>query len=195
MKSISLIICLILLSLTSACSHHKVYVTAAVDPAFAPSKSDPLYLMLSAEPTIIERQLLPILREELCRCGFNLVDSADRSKWTMGVSYDRRVFDQGSSTSGVFLPGRIPIFLGSSKPTLVTTAKAYLYLIQSQLTAASKPIPIWEGSVSAEDDVFKVYRGIIFKNVLDFYGLNFEGHARLSKAYLREPGTCPPAEK
>lgn len=188
--AIKIILAMLTVFLT-ACSHHSVYVSAAVDPAYSPSKTDPIFLTLSNDPTIKERQLVMVLKEELCRNGFNVVASVDSSKWTLGLSYERETYQFGSTSSAIVIPGNIPRVLGSSKPNIVTDSRIYLYLFKSDSYKASHPVSVWEGIVSSNDSVFQAYRPVIFKNVLDVFGQNLESQVRLSKAYLRNPGVCP----
>jgi len=62
----------------SGCGH-KAWMESQVDPNYQPSRGDALFVTLPRQPSIQERQLLPILTTQLCADGFNLVPRIEQS--------------------------------------------------------------------------------------------------------------------
>ena len=171
----------------SGCGH-KAWMESQVDPNYQPSRGDALFVTLPRQPSIQERQLLPILTTQLCADGFNLVPSIEQSKWTLGFSFARQTYEFGSTFSASTIPGS-GVVIGSSRPNIVTDSTVRLYLFRSaDFAGSAKPLSIWEGYISATNQVYQAYRPIIFKNLLDVYGQNVERTTRLRKEDL---GTSP----
>jgi hypothetical protein len=177
------------LVILSGCGHIHAYVDAAVDPSFAPKKSDPVYVILSPKSSIRERQLLVPLRNELCRSHFNVVDDLAKSEWALGLAADRQTFDTGVTSSAVQVMGT-PLVVGSAHRNTQTNQFAYLYLFKSSDLASQKPVTVWEGQVSAENRDFNEYEQTIFKGLLDVYGTNYSDETNIDKGYFNKVVEC-----
>jgi hypothetical protein len=184
--------------LVTGCSHYSAFVTSAADPAYSPAKTDPIYVALPPEPTIQERQFEHILRSQLCRDGFRTVDSPLQASWLLGLTYERKSFQFGSSTymtayQGLVFQGK-GLVTGAEEttvPNVVSRATIYLTLLKPATDHNTKSLAVWEGSVSTDPHVLQVYKPIIFKPLLDQMGHDVEGDFRLSKSYLGNLQPCP----
>lgn len=191
MERLSRVAVVAALLLLSACSRYSQLVYAAADPDHRPTKGDPLYLALPRDSSIRERQLLHALRHSLCLARFNVVDTPNKSKWTMGLSYDRQTYNFGTATTVAVTPTNVT---ASSRPQIANLSAARLYLFRTtDLLGNAEPLLIWEGTAAANVETFNHYEASIFKNVLDHFGQSIERRMRLEKAdFYAAQAPCPP---
>lgn len=185
----ALLLGIVILGITiSGCKHYAAYVYSAVDPEHAPVKSDPIWLTLSTKPTIRERQLFVVLKSELAKNGFNIVETADKSRWVLALTAERRTYDFGitSSTTVVRVAPNFATATTRSHRNVVERNTIFLYLFDMHDFTRGKVLSIWEGSVSASENVYRIYVTSMFKNLLDVFGKNYERSTRLSKDYVKE---------
>jgi hypothetical protein len=182
----------------TGCSHYSTYISSVADPAYSPAKTDPIFVALPPDPSIEERQLAGILRAQLCRDGYKTVESPRDATWIMGLTYERRSIEFGSSTylnayQGLVFHGT-GLVTGATEttvPNVVNRTSAYLTLLKPPPTPDAKSLSVWEGNVSTDSHVFQVYKPIIFKPLLEQIGHDAEGDFRLSKSYLSSLTPCP----
>ena len=185
----STVLAILLVGLT-ACRHYAAFIETQVDPDFSPSRQQKIFVTLPTQPSITERQLLSVLRTQLCADGFNVVRNQRESEWTLGFSFARQTYDFGSDFVG-FVPPKGGIAFGSSRPHRVTDSTVFLTLFKTADFESSKqPLSIWEGYLSTSNNVYAVYRPVIFKYVLQRFGSNFYGRTRLVKDDLSHPPQC-----
>src|ERR1700675_3566723 len=70
------------------------------DPAYAPTKSDPVFVTVGVHSSIQDRLILPLIKREFQAEGFNLTDF-DNSKWVVVVGRDDRRKVTGTTRSSV----------------------------------------------------------------------------------------------
>lgn len=175
----------------AACGGHSAYVHSIVDLTEIPSRSDPIFLELPDNPSIRERNLAVLLKDELVRNGFNLVSDFRESKWILSFALGRNTYTIGSSTHATavgFSVGRIPIAVGSSKTEYVqqTDVSIFMHLFRTADLEKPNPMTIWEGSVTTKDRVFSVLPNSTVKILLDKFGKNFEREAIVKRSYQRD---------
>ena len=170
----------------AGCSHHESYISAGVDPQFAPDPGAAVYLATPVRPSIRERQLLPVLRAELCRNGVSVADQLEEADFVLALAFDSETREFGTSTQIVVIPGSIPVAFGTTRPIIRTESTAFLYLVRREEFLGNNAQTVWEWVVSADANVFRVYQPIIFDNLINVLGRNFDGPVHLSKPYLRE---------
>lgn len=175
----------------AACRSHVAYVYSGVDPAEAPSKSDPISFELPDNASIREKNIAVLLREELQRNGFNLVSDFKESKWTLSFAVDRKTYTIGSTTHGVavgFGVYGVPVAIGSSNTDYIqqTDVHIYMHLLKTSDLAKPNPMAVWEGSVTTTDRVFSVLPNSTIKNLLDKFGQNFERKTKVDRSYQRD---------
>jgi hypothetical protein len=73
---------------------------ARQDPAYAPTKADPVFVTVGAHSTIQDRQMLPLIKQEFQAEGFNLTDF-ENSKWVVVIGRDDRTIVTGTTSTSV----------------------------------------------------------------------------------------------
>lgn len=189
-RSISIIVATILLFCLAGCARrHSAFVYSALDPAYRPQKIDPILVILPAKPTIRERQLVGDLKNELVRNGFNLVGAETDAKWLLALSAERRTYEYGINTTAVAITPKVAV--ASTEPRIIERSTIYLYLFDQTDFSNGKVLSVWEGSVSATERVYRVYKLAMIKNVLDVFGTNFERDTHLSRDYVMQSKVDP----
>lgn len=191
---ISVIVAATLLFCLAGCARrHSAFVYSALDPAYRPQKSDPIFVILPAKPTIRERQLVGDLKNELVRNGFNLVGAETDAKWLLSLSAERRTYEYGTNATAVAITPKVAV--ASTEPKIIERSTIYLYLFDRSDFSSGKVLSVWEGSVSATERVYRVYKLAIIKNVLDVFGTNFERDTHLSRDYAMQNKVDPSDHK
>jgi hypothetical protein len=172
--------------ITSGCRSYTAYVYSAVDPEYSISKKDPIWVTLTENPTIRERQLFIVLKSELQKGLFNIVDDKNESKYVLSLSADRKIYNYGTTsvTSAVAISPNLALSKTSNDINTVDKTTIYLYLFNTSEFTNGKFYRIWEGSVGATQNVYNVYKTAMFKNLLDVFGNDFEHDTRLSRSYV-----------
>lgn len=175
----------------TGCRSYGVWVTAAADPSLAPSKSEATFVTVPARPTIDERQMLLVLKDELCRGGFNVVDDVGKATWVMTVSATQYSYAAGSSGHGAAIPiGGLLIASNETTINYQTDKVTFLSVTKAADRIELEPRPYWEGRVVAKDNVWRAYRPILYKPLLDQYGQNYDRFSKVSKSYLKRVNGC-----
>jgi hypothetical protein len=149
------------------------------DPAYAPTKADPVFITVGAHSTIQDRQMLPLITHEFQVDGFNLTDF-DNSKWVVVVGSDDRTIVTGTTSSSVGIAN--PVFRGllgvSTTTTHDTTEKLEgitLSLVTKESVVRGDPIEVWQGRITTTDpDQMKDHPKTLSRALIDQYGKNFE---------------------
>lgn len=173
---------LLLFCLVGCSRRHSAFVYSALDPAYRPQKTDPVFVILPAKPSIRERQLVSDLKNELVKSGFNLVGAETDAKWLLALSAERRTYEYGINTTAVAITPKVAV--ASTEPKLIEKSTIYLYLFERTDFSNGKVLSVWEGTVSATEHVYRVYKLAMIKNVLDVFGTNFERNTHLSRDYV-----------
>jgi hypothetical protein len=155
------------------------------DPAYAPTKSDPVFVTVGVHSTIQDRQMLPLIKREFQAEGFNLTDF-DNSKWVVVVGRDDRTIVTGTTSSSVGIAS--PMFGGllgvSNTKTHEETAKLgeiVLSLVIKESAVRGDPIEVWQGRITTDPDQINEYPKTVIRALIDQYGKNFEDDIRFPK--------------
>ncbi len=180
----------VLALLNSGCRRHLAHVYSGVDPKVRPAKSDPIVFELPDNPSIRERKMAVLIRDELLRNGFNLVEDYKISKWTMSFAVDRQTYTIGSTSRGSAVGLQFfgtPVTTGSSNTKYVqqTDVTVYMHLLKTEEIGTNKPMAIWEGSVRAKEGFTRDYPNSFIKNLISQFGENYEGNINMSSTYER----------
>jgi len=162
--------------LLSACSLRAAFV-GQLDPAYAPKKADPIALVLSDHPSIADRQVFPVVREELVKSGFKLVEPSQAS-WILGVSTNNETYFSGIKTTKIS-------FGFSEAQTTIQNARSssiYFWLFPAGPYRDGKRIAVWDGVESMDPGKFQEHMGDYVHALIEIYGKNFyDNSERLSK--------------
>lgn len=179
------------LSLLAGCRSYGVWVTAVADPSLAPTKAEPIFVRVPDRATIDERQMLLVLKDELCRGNFNVVDDPAKATWIMMVSASQYSYAAGSSGHGAAIPvGGLLIATNETTINYQTDKVTFLSVTKAADRIELEPRPYWEGRVVAKDNVWRAYRPILYKPLLDQYGQNYDRFSKVSKSYLKHVNGC-----
>lgn len=175
---------LTLLFFFTGCRNYVAYVYTGLDPtSLPPSKTEPIFFVIPDNPSIRERKLAVLLKDELIRNGFNIVSDFGESKWTLTFALDRNTYTVGSTSYDS------PSLLGNKAITTYnkqTDIIIFMYLFKSEDFNKQKPVVLWEGSIATKDLIFTKLPNSTIKNLLDRFGQNFETFSRLNKDYQRD---------
>ena len=171
------------------------YISSLTDPHYAPVKTDPIYILLTNEASISDRQFYSLLKSEMVDNGFNIVDDISKSKYIL-------LFQTGSKTSKInstlFLPSRSTTsgYVGNTYYSGTTTStqaipynynytvkKIYLDLYATVDVKNKKYMTVWEGYIGAGGKKYKSYSRAIIKKLLDVFGANYEEHTPININY------------
>lgn len=153
----------------------RVSLRTQIDPSYAPKRSDPVAIVLPDNSSITERQVLPVLKQQMVKAGFHLTDEKN-AKWILGFSTQRQsVFlGLGSSSFSIGLGNGIRIGGGSARAKYATTMKLQFWLFDAQKYRQGKVQPIWHYIEAIKDaDDFLDQPVFYIHPMLVIYGLNF----------------------
>ena len=162
-----------LLFLLAGCAYQASVLTR-VDPAYMPIPTEPAALVVAQNSSIQERQLLPLLREQMVKRHFNLVELTD-AKWVIGFGGGTSAVYVGTAGSAVAIPffGNA-IGISSSAPIYADIGKLNLTVFPADSFRAGQPLPVWQGAISVESDAYVEKPRTIIDVLLDNYGKNFD---------------------
>jgi hypothetical protein len=155
---------------------------ARQDPAYAPTKSDPVFVTVGEHSTIQDRQMLALIKQEFQSEGFNLTDF-DHSKWVVVVGRDDKTIVTGTTSNSVGVAN--PFFGGlvgvSSTKTHEETEK-FLEIDLSLMIreSARSPLEIWQGKITTYPEAITEQPKAVIRALIDQYGKNCEKDIRLS---------------
>ena len=156
------------------------------DPAYAPTKADPVFITVGAHSTIQDRQMLPLIKHEFQVEGFNLTDF-DNSKWVVVVGRDDRTIVTGTTSSSVGIANRSLVgLLGVSTTTTHEATEKLegitLSLVTKESVVRGDPIEVWQGRITTTDpDQMKDHPKTLSRALISQYGKNFEDGIRLPR--------------
>src|ERR1700675_1578344 len=155
------------------------------DPAYAPTKADPVFVTVGVHSTIQDRQMLPLITHEFQAEGFNLTDF-DNSKWVVVVGRDDKTIVTGTTSSSVGIANRV--FGGLLGVSTTTTHDAtekvgeiVLSLVIKESAVRGDPIEVWQGKITTDPDQIKDTPKTVIRALIDQYGKNFEDGIRFPR--------------
>jgi hypothetical protein len=149
------------------------------DPAYAPTKADPVFITVGVHSAIQDRQMLPLITHEFQVEGFNLTNF-DSAKWVVVVGRDDRTIVTGTTSSTVGMAN--PVFRGLLGVSTTTTHNSTeqlegitLSLVTKESVVQGDPIEVWQGRIFTTDpDQMKDHPKTLSRALIDQYGKNFE---------------------
>jgi hypothetical protein len=161
------------------------------DPAYAPTKADPVFVTVGVHSTIQERQMLALIKQEFQSEGFNLTDF-DNSKWVVVVGRDDKTIVTGITSRSVGMANAAfgNILAVSTTKTHEETEKVgeiVLSLLIRESAARGDPLEIWQGKITTYPEAFIEQPKAVVRALIDQYGKNCEKDIRLEKHIA---GTC-----
>lgn len=169
--------------LVSACKTDSSLL-ARQDPAYAPTKTDPVFVTVGVHSTIQDRQMLALIKQGFQAEGFNLTDF-ENSKWIVVVGRDDRTIVTGTTSNSVAIAN--PIFgglLGVSKTTTHEETEKVLEIVLSLVIRESAdrgdPLEIWQGKITTYPEAITEQPKMLIRALIDQYGKNCEKDIRLS---------------
>lgn len=172
-----------------------VYISSLTDPRYAPVKTDSIHILLRDEASIADRQFYSLLKDEMIRNGFNIVEVVNKAKYLL-------LFQTESETSRInstlYLPlastssGYIGNKFYSGSTTSIqaipynynyTVKKIYLELYMVKDVKNKKYMTVWEGYIGAGRDQYESFSRAILKSLLDVFGTNYKAHTPINKKY------------
>jgi len=162
--------------LLSACSLRAAFM-GQLDPAYAPKKADPIALVLSDNSSIQDRQVFPLVKEELVKSGFKLVEP-NQATWILGVSTHYDTYFSGIKTT--------KFIFGTSEAQLTIqnarSSSLYFWLFPAEPYRDGKRMAIWGGFESVDPHEFRYHTEKFVGALIEIYGKNFYDESeRLSK--------------
>ena len=161
------------------------------DPAYAPTKSDSVFVTVGVHSTIQDRQMLPLIKREFQAEGFNLTDF-DNSKWVVVVGRDDRTIVTGTTSNSVGIANATIVgLLGVSHTTTheetEKVGEIVLSLVIRESAVLGDPLEIWQGKITTYPEAFTEQPKAVVRALIDQYGKNCENDIRLEK---HRAGTC-----
>jgi hypothetical protein len=161
------------------------------DPAYAPTKADPVFVTVGVHSTIQDRQMLPLIKQEFQAEGFNLTDFDD-SKWVVVVGKDNKTIVTGITSSSVGIANAAfgGILGVSTTKTYEETEKVLeivLSLVNRESAVRGDPLEIWQGKITTYPEGITEQPKTVIRALIDQYGKNCENDIRLEK---HRAGTC-----
>jgi len=153
------------------------------DPAYAPTKADPLFVTVGVHSSIQDRQMLPLVKEEFQAEGFNLADF-DNSKWVLVVGRDDRTIVTGITSNSVgianaALGGVLGVSTTKTHEETEKLGDVVLSLVTKESVVRGDPIEIWQGKITADPEAINDQPKTVIRALVDRYGKNFEDDIRL----------------
>lgn len=164
--------------LLSGCAY-EADIVAREDPAYAPTPGAPTAVVVADNSTIQDRQLLPVLRDQMTKRGFRLVDVSE-AQWIVGFGGGTNaVFSGTSSTAAaVPLPYGQSLAVGSSKAEYADVGRVLLVVFSGDSFRQGKPLPVWQATASVKGEVYDEKPKTIINVLLDYYGKNYSERGR-----------------
>ena len=183
--------------LLAGCSTRTAYISSLTDPRYNPVKTDPIFILLTDDARITDRQFYSLLRDEMIQNGFNIVDDGYEAKYLL-------LFQTGSKTSQInstlFLPSTSwssgyvgnTYYSGATTSTQAipysydyTVEKIHLDLYAVEDIKNEKYMTVWEGYIGAGTEEYESFLRAILKSLFDVFGTNYEAHTPIDTKYGR----------
>jgi hypothetical protein len=171
-NTISLILAIIALTMpiigysdntSSPLEDDRINIRSILDPGVKILKTQPLSIVLPANATIEDKQLLILIRNNLIAYGFD-VTTPDKSMWVMTAT----VTDQLSTLTYSKLSGFI-----FKSPSTTTSTIDYATITVVICANSDLTTPVWVSSVFALNDFWINKQEAIVKAIISTYGINF----------------------
>lgn len=174
--------------LISSCAANTAYISSLTDPAYRPSKYDPIFLLIPDSSSIEERQFAAFLHNEMRIAGFTMVNHISESKYILLCQTGQKTSQLNST---LYLPQtqRSSGYIGNtyySGQTTSTTAvpytsnytvqKIYLELYSTAEVMDKKYKTAWEGYIGVEASEYQRRSRDIIRLLLDVFGTNYKAH-------------------
>ena len=155
------------------------------DPAYAPTKADPVFVTVGVHSTIQDRQMLPLIKQEFQAEGFNLTDF-DNSKWVVVVGRDDRTIVTGTTSSSVgvanpFFGGLLGVSTTKTHEKTEKVGEIVLSLLIKESAVRGDPFEIWQGKITTDPEEITEEPTAVIRALIDQYGKNCENDIRLEK--------------
>jgi hypothetical protein len=148
---------------SSPLDHDRIEIRSMQDPSVTILKSQPVSVILPGNPTIADKQLLQLIKNNLIAQGYT-VTSPDKSMWTItGTAKDESSMLTYSKLSGI-------LFLS---PTTSTSTVSYANITVVICANSDLSSPVWSSSVLALNDFWVNNQESIIKAILATYGVDF----------------------
>ncbi len=187
---------ILILLVTIGCAP-SIYISSELDPSYKISKTDKIAIFLKKDSSIGERKFLALLRNELQKAGFNIVDR-DQSEYVLVFALDQntskiqrsRPVSTTSETKGTV--GGIGGVSYKEKTTSTkyvpysydyTVKKLYLHLFAEEDISNHKLITIWEGYLGAGEATYAKYTNACVRKLLEYFGTDYKAHTQISTNY------------
>jgi hypothetical protein len=183
-RKLEVVPALLLGTILSACSFNAKLITRE-DPAYVPLKADPVFATAGVHSTIQDRQMLPLVKQELEAEGFNLVDF-DHAKWVVIVGRDDRTVVTGTTAHGLvvasgLLGGALGVGSIHTKNETETYGDIVLSLLSQDSEKQGDPLEVWQGQITTDPDQIRDRPKTVIRALIDQYGKNFEDDISLPK--------------
>lgn len=155
------------------------------DPAYAPTKADPVFVTVGVHSTIQDRQMLPQIKQEFQAEGFNLTDF-DNSKWIVVVGRDDRTIVTGTTSTSVgianpILGGLLGVSTTTTHAETEKVGEIVLSLVVRKSAVLGDPLEVWQGKITTYPEAFTEQPRAVIRALIDQYGKNCENDIRLEK--------------
>ena len=146
--------------------------------------------MLPTESTVRERQLLPVLKGELARAKFNVVDDLQKAKWILALSANRT--NVTFAVSSLIVAVNPQLALATPPVRTVPTTTIYLSLFDARDFSKGKALAIWHGAATALDRAYEAGNNEMVRRMLEVYGTNIEREMHISKSSIQRAFSSGP---
>lgn len=165
----------------------RVALHGELDPAYAPTRIDPVALVLPDNSSISDRQVYAAFAAALPKAGFRLVDVKD-AKWILGVGTHKDTIFSGIESSGFAIAGPGPFggataaTFGSAKAEYTSQLTIYCWLYNGNEYRNGKRLAAWGGSEVTTPSEFFDHPDQLIGALIDIYAKNFyDDSERVSK--------------
>ncbi|HEY1772965.1 MAG TPA: hypothetical protein VGH91_07220 [Gammaproteobacteria bacterium] len=148
---------------SSPLDDNHINIRSMIDPSVTILKTQPVSIILPANATIADKQLLQLIKNNLIADGF-VVTSPDKSMWTITAT----VVDESSMLTYSKLTGFIFKSPSTTTATIEYASITVVICANSDLTT-----PVWMSSVYALNDFWINNQESIVQAILATYGINF----------------------
>jgi len=140
--------------------------------------------VLPTESTVRERQLVPVLKGELARAKFNVVDEVTKSRWVLALSANRTDVTYG--TTSLIIKVNPQLALATPPVRTVPTTTIYLTLFDSKDFNAGRALAIWHGAATALDQAYEAGNNQMIRRMIEVYGKNIERQMHISRSKVQK---------
>lgn len=170
---------LLLALLASGCGRHYARIETLTAPGV--SRNDAIAVVVPNNPSMRERRAETLLRDELCRAGFTVVNEPGKATYVLTYGVDRHDNDVQKTTfkPGWFYPEAITTT--EAPDPMRTRMTVTLTLFEAVHPDAGS---IWEGAANVTQREWEVYGPVVFKVLLDQFGNDYQGESLMPKSYL-----------